>query len=173
MFKFALLALVALFGSSDALKAPLGKLGQSRVAAPFAKAGALAAIPAVFSAAPAWAKVRRAGRSPRGARSARAQPLGHASGVCVSYSASRLPSHAARARLYSLSMPPFAPKQDAALSVSPYGTGGEGTGDSLGINDSSLLGVLLGVFGLIFTLYISNASSLPDEDFFDGIDDRR
>lgn len=53
----ALLALVALFGSADALKAPLGKLAQSRLNSPVAKAGALAALPAVFSAAPVWAKV--------------------------------------------------------------------------------------------------------------------
>lgn len=114
------IVLVALFASSvSALKAPLGKLGQSRVASsPVAKAGALTALPAIFSAAPAWAK-------------------------------------------------------DAALSVSPYGTGGEGTSDSLGINDSSLLGVLLGMSGLIFTLYLGNQRGIPDEDFFDGIDNKR
>ncbi|KAG8470098.1 hypothetical protein KFE25_008519 [Diacronema lutheri] len=118
MYKVALVALVALVGSSDALKAPLGKIGRSRVAAPVAKAGAMAALPAVFSAAPVWAK-------------------------------------------------------DFALSVSPYGTGGEGTSDALGINDNTLLFVLVGVSGLIFTLYLSNAGSLPDDDFFDGIDKTR
>jgi len=57
--------------------------------------------------------------------------------------------------------------------VSPYGTGGEGTSDALGINDNTLLFVLVGVSGLIFTLYLSNAGSLPDDDFFDGIDKTR
>jgi hypothetical protein len=116
--RFIVLALVALLGSSAALKAPLGKLGQSRMASPIAKAGALTALPAIFSAAPAFAK-------------------------------------------------------DAALSVSPYGTGGEGTSDILGINDSSLLGVLLGMFGLIFTLYIGNQRGLPDDDFFGDYDEKR
>ena len=118
MFRFLVVLVCALFGSSAALKAPLGKLGQSRVASPVAKAGALTALPAIFSAAPAWAK-------------------------------------------------------DAALSVSPYGTGGEGTSDSLGINDSSLLGVLLGMSGLIFTLYLGNQRGLPDDDFFGEIDEKR
>lgn len=58
--------------------------------------------------------------------------------------------------------------------MSPYGTGGEGTGDTLGLDGQpALLGVLLGVSGLIFTLYLSNAGGLPDDDFFDGIDNRR
>jgi hypothetical protein len=119
MFKLTLLALVALFGSSEALKAPLGmKLSRSRVAPVAAKAGGVAALSASFSAAPAWAN-------------------------------------------------------DQALAASPYGTGGEGTGRTLGINDPSLLGVLLGMSGLVFTLYLTNASGVDDEDFFDGYDSKR
>jgi len=111
------LALLAFLGSAEALKAPLGKLGGSRIA-PVAKAGGIAAMPALFAQAPVWAK-------------------------------------------------------DAALGTSPYGTGGEGTSDTLGINDPVLLYVLLGVSGIIFTAFLSNANTLPDEDFFDGYDNTR
>jgi len=113
-FSLLLAVAVALFGSSEALKAPLGKLGQSRVS----KAGAAVALPALVSSAPAWAK-------------------------------------------------------DAALSASPYGTGGEGTSDSLGINDDSLLWVLVAVSGTIFAAYVTNAKDLPNDDFFDGYDSTR
>ncbi|KAJ1618318.1 hypothetical protein T492DRAFT_892242 [Pavlovales sp. CCMP2436] len=122
MFKLALLALVALFGSSAALKAPLGlKIGRSRVATgPVAKVGGVAALSAIFSAAPVWAK-------------------------------------------------------DAALQISPYGTGGEGTGDMLGINDSKLLYVLVAMCGAVFTLFVTNGNSIEDgdDDFFGEIDNRR
>ncbi|KAJ1637093.1 hypothetical protein T492DRAFT_339319 [Pavlovales sp. CCMP2436] len=120
MFKLILLALVALLGSSAALKAPQGlKLSRSRVSTgSIAKVGGVAALSAIFSAAPAWAK-------------------------------------------------------DSALATSPYGTGGEGTGRTLGINEPSLLGVLLGMSGLVFTLYLTNAAGVEDEDFFDGYDRKR
>eukprot|EP00307_Rebecca_sp_RCC1486_P001450 CAMPEP_0119410830 /NCGR_PEP_ID=MMETSP1335-20130426/3741_1 /TAXON_ID=259385 /ORGANISM="Chrysoculter rhomboideus, Strain RCC1486" /LENGTH=118 /DNA_ID=CAMNT_0007435413 /DNA_START=13 /DNA_END=369 /DNA_ORIENTATION=- len=107
---------VALFGSADALKAPLSKVSLTRSSA--VKAAGVAAAPALFSAAPVWAK-------------------------------------------------------DAALSASPYGTGGEGTSDTLGINDPSLLGVLVLVSSGIFAAYLANSAGLPDDDFFDGYDSTR
>jgi hypothetical protein len=123
MFKLTLLALVALFGSSAALKAPLNlKLGRSRVATGplVAKVGGVAALSAIFSAAPALAK-------------------------------------------------------DRALATSPYGTGGEGTGDILGINDPALLYVLVIMSGLVFTAFAANGRGIEngDDDFFGEIDDRR
>lgn len=114
--KSLILLAVALFGSTDALKAPLSKVSLTRSTA--AKAAGVAAAPALFSSAPVWAK-------------------------------------------------------DAALQVSPYGTGGEGTGDTLGINDGSLLGVLVFISGTIFAAFIANSKDVPDDDFFDGYDSQR
>jgi len=52
--------------------------------------------------------------------------------------------------------------------------GGEGTGKALGVNDTSLFGILLAIpviIGLLFSQWQDYQDD--DEDFFDGYDSRR